>query len=279
MIPVDNNEWYKQEHAKFRSLYGDEIKRLLSWEYCEIDAGFLGFLGSYADIQVPDDFVVFDFGCYMGLQAAYFENNDGAKLYSTEETKKGDRLEVINAYNSNREVMFQLPRDSFPETKLAKLVVWAMLFTRDGKLLIHKRGMNAKDNRNRWDKSVGGHVAVDDVDSAKAVAREIAEELYKHEAEGQGDHGKSDYDEDRVGDRQYNLSITCEGQPYTSIAGQKLMCDNLRDLECWVNLAKLISKKEIADEIREIVCECMENAIKLSVFLKAFSITDEYECA
>lgn len=59
---------------------------------------------------------------------------------------------------------------------------------------------------------------------------------------------KRDYDEDRVGDRQYNLSITCEGQPYTSIAGQKLMCENLRDLECWINLAKLISKKEIADK-------------------------------
>ena len=59
---------------------------------------------------------------------------------------------------------------------------------------------------------------------------------------------KRDYDEDRVGDRQYNLSITCEGQPYTSIAGQKLMCENLRDLESWVNLAKLMSKKEIADK-------------------------------
>lgn len=59
---------------------------------------------------------------------------------------------------------------------------------------------------------------------------------------------KNDYDDDRVGDRQYNLSITCEGQPYTSIAGQKLMCENLRDLESWVNLAKLMSKKEIADE-------------------------------
>ncbi len=59
---------------------------------------------------------------------------------------------------------------------------------------------------------------------------------------------KSDYDEDRVGDRQYNLSITCEGRPYTSIAGQKLMCENLRDLESWVNLAKLMTKKEIADE-------------------------------
>lgn len=59
---------------------------------------------------------------------------------------------------------------------------------------------------------------------------------------------KSDYDEDRVGDRQYNLSITCEGQPYTSIAGQKVMCENFRDLEGWVNLAKLMSKKEIVDQ-------------------------------
>lgn len=57
-----------------------------------------------------------------------------------------------------------------------------------------------------------------------------------------------DYDEDRIGDRQYNLSIASEGQPYTPIAGQKLMCENLRDLECWVNLAKLISKKETTDE-------------------------------
>ena len=56
-------------------------------------------------------------------------------------------------------------------------------------------------------------------------------------------------DEDRFGgDRQYNLSITCEGQPYTSTAGQKLMCENLRDLESWVSLAKLIAKKEVTDE-------------------------------
>ena len=75
MIPVSNDEWYKEEHAKFRSLYGEELKRLLSWEECEIEPGFLGFLGSYADIQVPEDFVVFDFGCYMGIQAAYFADN------------------------------------------------------------------------------------------------------------------------------------------------------------------------------------------------------------
>ena len=55
--------------------------------------------------------------------------------------------------------------------------------------------------------------------------------------------------EDRFGgDRQYNLSINCEGQPYTPIAGQKLMCENLRDLESWVSLAKLISNKEVEDK-------------------------------
>ena len=73
------------------------------------------------------------------------------------------------------------------------------------------------------------------------------EDLHRNHPIG---YPKSDYDDsDRFGgDRQYNLSITCEGQPYTSITGQKLMCENLRDLESWVNLAKLISKKEISDE-------------------------------
>ena len=37
---------------------------------------------------------------------------------------------------------------------------------------------NAKDNQGMWDKSVGGHVAINDIDTVKAVARELAEELY-----------------------------------------------------------------------------------------------------
>lgn len=124
---------------------------------------------------------------------AYFDDGKGANEYSTEETKKGNRLEVINAYNSERAVMFPLPRDSFPDIFLAKLVVWAFVFTRDGKMLIHKRGNNAKDNQNLWDKSVGGHVDPRDVDSAKAAAREIAEELYQLEADGQGNFGKTEF--------------------------------------------------------------------------------------
>lgn len=121
---------------------------------------------------------------------AYFDNPEGAKRFSTEETKKGNRLEIIQAFDEKRNPTGILPRDSFLDTVQVKLVVWALIFTRSGKLLIHKRKENAKDNQGMWDKSVGGHVAIDDVDTVKAVARELAEELYIHEASEQGDHGK-----------------------------------------------------------------------------------------
>ena len=120
----------------------------------------------------------------------YFDNPEGAKRFSTEETKKGNRLEIIQAFDEKRNPIGILPRDSFLDTVQVKLVVWALIFTRSGKLLIHKRKENAKDNQGMWDKSVGGHVAIDDVDTVKAVARELAEELYIQEASEQGEHGK-----------------------------------------------------------------------------------------
>lgn len=120
----------------------------------------------------------------------YFDNPEGAKRFSTEETQKGNRLEIIQSFDEKRNPTGILPRDSFLDTVHVKLVVWALIFTRDGKLLIHKRKENAKDNQGLWDKSVGGHVAINDVDTVKAVARELAEELYIHEASEQGDHGK-----------------------------------------------------------------------------------------
>lgn len=124
---------------------------------------------------------------------AFFDYEGGAKKYSTEESSKGNRLEVIETYNEKRISMGLLPRDSFLNTTHVKTVVWALVFTRDGRLLIQQRGKNAKDNQGMWDKSVGGHVAVDDIDTVKAVAREIAEELYTLEADEQGKHGKTDY--------------------------------------------------------------------------------------
>lgn len=125
---------------------------------------------------------------------AYFDAPLGAKKYSTEITKKDNRTEVILMYNNQRHLLGQLPRDSFLGTTKVKVVVWGMLFTRDGRVLIHQRGKNAKDNQGLWDKSIGGHVDMekDVVDTVKAAAREMLEELYKVEAAGQGSHTKTE---------------------------------------------------------------------------------------
>lgn len=123
---------------------------------------------------------------------AFFDEKNGAQKYATEYTDKGNKLEVIEMFNEHRIPLGQLPRDSFMDTTRVKVVVWGLIFTRNGKLLIHKRADNAKDNRGMWDKSVGGHVDIEkDIDTVKAAAREIIEELYSHEAEGQGGHNKS----------------------------------------------------------------------------------------
>ena len=124
---------------------------------------------------------------------AYFDNPMAAKRYSTEVTTKGNRLEVIQSFDEKRNPTGILPRDSFLDTVQVKLVVWALIFTRDGRLLIHKRGDNAKDNQGMWDKSVGGHVAINDVDTIKAAARELAEELHTREYGEQGGHGKKKF--------------------------------------------------------------------------------------
>jgi isopentenyldiphosphate isomerase len=130
-----------------------------------------------------------------------FEDEKGAKRYSTELTSKDDKTEVILAYNDKRQVIGQLPRDSFLDSTRPKLVVWGMIFTRDGKLLIHQRKENAKDNQGMWDKSIGGHVdtsvdrrtdIVKDIDTVKAAAREMLEELYKVEAKAQGKHSEKE---------------------------------------------------------------------------------------
>ncbi|MCH5172344.1 MAG: NUDIX domain-containing protein [Erysipelotrichales bacterium] len=123
---------------------------------------------------------------------AFLECENGAQKYATEYTDKENKLEVIEMYNEKRIPLGQLPRDSFMDTTRVKVVVWGLIFTRDGKLLIHKRAENAKDNRDMWDKSVGGHVDIEkDIDTVKAAAREMIEELYSHEEEGQGGHNRT----------------------------------------------------------------------------------------
>lgn len=126
--------------------------------------------------------------------SAFLDNVNGAKRYSTEETKLGNKLEVIQMFNNDRVPQGQLPRDSFLGSTRIKVVVWGLIFTKDGRMLIHQRGKNAKDNQGMWDKSIGGHVDIGrDVDTVKAAARELLEELYKIEDEGQSGYNKADF--------------------------------------------------------------------------------------
>ena len=110
--------------------------------------------------------------------------------YCAEETSKGNRKEVIYNYNSEHTVIGQMPRDSFYGSSNYKLVMWALVFNRDGDILLHKRSVNAKDNQGMWDKSVGGHISPNDYDTKSGASREIAEELYTVEEAEQG-HSKA----------------------------------------------------------------------------------------
>jgi len=125
---------------------------------------------------------------------SYFIDVGGVQKYSTEETSKGDRKEVIDTFNESRVRIGTGPRDAFLSNMgIVKLVVWALIFDRQGNMLIHQRATNAKDNRGLWDKSVGGHVSTEDLDTIEAVRREIAEELYTIENEGQGGHDEIEW--------------------------------------------------------------------------------------
>lgn len=91
-------------------------------------------------------------------------------------------VETIEAFDEDRVRRGIFPRSTFYDSDLIKLVVWVYIFDRNGRVLIHKRSRNAKDNRDMWDKSVGGHTDyLSDSDSTKTVAREVIEELFTNE--------------------------------------------------------------------------------------------------
>lgn len=126
---------------------------------------------------------------FVSYYQEYFCNANGAQKYSTEETSKGNRKEVIDIFDENRNRIGIGPRDAFlSNMAIVKSVVWALIFDRKGRILIHQRAKNAKDNQGLWDKSVGGHVSTEDLDTIEAIKREITEELFTLENEGQGGH-------------------------------------------------------------------------------------------
>lgn len=126
---------------------------------------------------------------FVNYYQEYFCNPSGAQKYSTEETTKGSRKEVIDIFDENRNRIGTGPRDAFlSNMAIVKSVVWALIFDRKGRILIHQRAKNAKDNQGLWDKSVGGHVGTEDLDTIEAIKREITEELFTLENEGQSGH-------------------------------------------------------------------------------------------
>jgi len=91
--------------------------------------------------------------------------------------------EVLELFDHDRIPRGIYPRSSFYDTDYSQLVVWAFIFDRHGQLLIHRRADNAKDNRGMWDKSAGGHIDfLVDVDTSRAIIREVIEELFSEES-------------------------------------------------------------------------------------------------
>jgi len=68
----------KEEIRYVLSILGKEkVNRLLSYEKCELDATFIGFLDTHKDLaDLPEDCTVIDFGCYQAFQAAYFKDHE-----------------------------------------------------------------------------------------------------------------------------------------------------------------------------------------------------------
>lgn len=110
-------------------------------------------------------------------------------------SKKGE--EQLELFDQNKIPRGIFPRNSFYNTDHYQYVIWGLVFNREGKLLIHKRKENAKDNQNMWDKSVGGHIDFRNERSTNiAAVRELIEELYTEEKKEQTGHAFSMLSED-----------------------------------------------------------------------------------
>ena len=91
--------------------------------------------------------------------------------------------DLIPVFDRRRYPHGVLPRKSFYTTNYARYVVWVLVFNWNGQILLHKRSNETKDNRSLWDKSIGGHVDIEDPASSITAKRELVEEMYLPEAE------------------------------------------------------------------------------------------------
>ena len=99
--------------------------------------------------------------------------------YLSDESKD----DLIPVFDRKRYPHGVLPRKSFYTTNYARYVVWVLVFNRNGEILLHRRSNKTKDNGTLWDKSIGGHVDIEDPASVITAKRELVEEMYLPEAE------------------------------------------------------------------------------------------------
>ena len=124
--------------------------------------------------QVESDSTVYQ------LVDAYLESRINSIAGRRFSSRAGE--ELLQLFDHGRVPRGIYPRVSFYDTDFSQQVVWAFIFDRRGRLLIHRRAANARDNQAMWDKSVGGHVDYSmDVDSSNAVGRELIEELFSED--------------------------------------------------------------------------------------------------
>lgn len=84
--------------------------------------------------------------------------------------------ELLNVYDADGRVVGALPRREAKASGRAVGAVNVLLVNSQGQVLLQRRPQD-KENGDRWDKSVGGHVSAGEDFDASAV-REAAEELF-----------------------------------------------------------------------------------------------------
>lgn len=71
-------KFYEEETKKLLADIGkEESGRLFSYEDCEVDPSFVGFLENYVDLkELPKDFTVIDIGSYQSFQGALYKDHE-----------------------------------------------------------------------------------------------------------------------------------------------------------------------------------------------------------
>ncbi len=74
---TEEQQYLKDCRDILKSIGKEETDRLFSYDECELEPDFLGFLKNYKDIseRLPKDFTVIDIGCYMAFQADFYKEH------------------------------------------------------------------------------------------------------------------------------------------------------------------------------------------------------------